>query len=218
MKKLQITLLSVVLLACSIQSSFSQSGITIEASQMITNFAFTNSDAVLENSYFILNQESEYRPVYSGAYQVGYSYMLDMGLFFNASIGMRKSGATMVYDNTNYLWNLQYAQGKLGLGYGYTMGIFMPYLSTSGYYGFLLKANQSINNENFDILNSGSIAKNDFGLYISPGLRINASDFVSVFMELSYMMGMQNIETGDTGQEAKNLANALTLGVIFNIQ
>jgi len=196
-----------------------QSSITIEASQMITNFAFQNSEGLQENSYFILNSENEYKPVYSGSYHVGYAYMFDMGLFIKANVGMRKGGATMVYDNNNYRWDLKYGQGRLGFGYALDLGLFAPYLGVYGYYAQLLKANQTINNEDFDIINNGEIESNDYGVYVSPGVQINASDYMSVFLEISYLMGLQNIESSqDEGQEAYNLANAFTLGLSFNIE
>ena len=58
----------------------------------------------------------------------------------------------MVYDGYNYLWDLQYTDIKLGGGYIYNAGRLKPYLSVSGYFAYLLKANQTINNQNFDTL------------------------------------------------------------------
>jgi len=217
-KKIKIFALATVMFAgINITSLKAQSAIDVEASQMVTNFVFTNSLGEQQSSYLVWKADNEYKPAYSGAYHLGYSYTLDMGMFFRAHTGMRKSGATMVYDDANYQWDLQYLQGRLGIGYGYSIGMVAPYLCVSGYYSHLLKANQVIDNQEFNIKKSGDIEKNDFGLYTSPGVRIDASDYMSVYLELSYLMGLQNIETSDA-QESLNIANAFTVGVSFNIQ
>lgn len=206
---------SIVLLTVS--SVNAQSSITIDASQQITNFVFVDGSGFQDNTYLIFGEDNLYKPVYSGTYSVGYSYMLDFGLFFKTSVGMRNAGATMVYDATNYLWDFQYLQAKLGTGYSLNLGLFNPYLSVSGYFGYLVKANQRVNNEDYDIIDSGSINTNDFGLYFSPGVRIDASEYISVYSELSYLMGLQNIESAES-QQATNVAYMVTLGLSFTIQ
>lgn len=219
-KKILTTVLSclvVGLMGTSYQLK-AQSSITIDASQQITNFVFTDGSGLQDNTYMMFGEDNIYKPVYSGAYSFGYSYLLDFGLFIKANVGMRNAGATMVYDETNYKWELQYLQGKIGAGYAYDLGLFNPYIAVTGYYGSLIKANQRINNEDFDIIDSGSIQKNDFGLNIPIGVRIDASEYVSVYTEASYLMGLRNIETSDNGQNAKNVGYMFTLGLSFAIQ
>ena len=195
-----------------------QSGITIDASQQITNFVFTDGSGLQDNTHLILGEENLYKPVYSGAYSFGYSYLLDFGLFFRVNAGMRNAGATMVYDATNYKWEFRYLQGKLGLGYALDLGLVNPYLAVSGYYAYLLKANQRINNEDFDIIDSESIRKTDYGLNIPLGVRIDASDYISVYTEVSYVVGLQNIETATNGQVANNVGYMATLGLLLTIE
>jgi len=195
-----------------------QSSITIDASQQITNFVFVDGAGIQDNTYMVFGEGNTYKPVYTGAYSFGYSYMLDFGLFFRANIGMRNAGATMVYDAVNYSWDFQYFQMKLGTGYSLNLGLFNPYIGLSGYYGGMLKANQRINNEDFDIIDSESINKHDIGLSIPLGVRLDASEFVSVYTEISYLMGLKNIETAGNGQEASNVAYQITLGLSFTIK
>lgn len=205
-------------LSLSTNKVHGQSSITIDASQQITNFVFVDGTGLQDNTFLIFGKDNLYKPVYSGAYSLGYSYLLDFGMFFRVNLGMRKAGATMVYDASNYVWDFQYLQTKLGLGYAHDLGLFSPYIAVSGYYGSLLKANQRINNEDFDIMDSESIKKNDYGLIIPLGLRIDASDYISVFTEASYLLGLQNLETSNDGQKANNVAYMFTLGVSFTIQ
>ncbi|MDF1570411.1 MAG: outer membrane beta-barrel protein [Bacteroidales bacterium] len=205
-----------------------QSRLLIDASQQVTNFRFMDSEGVLDKAY---------SPVYSGAYNVGYAYELDFGLFFRGGVGMRQAGATMVYDAANYQWDLQYLSTKIGAGYQIELGMFSPYITVSGFYGFLLKANQRINNEDFDIIESGAIIRHDVGIIFSPGVNVNISEAITVYGEFSFLKGLQNVEaesdgkttfsyllgTGKmaedaTGQVSTNTAYAITLGLSFAIQ
>ncbi len=190
-----------------------QTGITMDASQQMTSFKFTNSVGEIDNSY---------SPIFSGSYDVGYAHFLDFGLYFNAAVGMRNAGATMSVDNTNLRWDFQYAQGKLGIGYMYELGRINPYLGISGYYARLLNANQRVNdptreNINYDLLDAGMITEQDYGVIITPGFRIAASDYISVYTEFEYLMGLQNIEPGESDQKAINAGYSLTLGLSFTI-
>lgn len=189
-------------------SGFSQSSITVEASQNITNFKFTNS---------LGEQVEGYSPNYSGGYALGYRYGLENGMFFPVKVGMRKGGATYIYDNSNYQWELQYFEARLGLGYNYSFGKFGAHISATGYYGMLLKANQRINNEDFDIRSSGDIAKGDYGVFISPGANFQVNDYISVYVDLNYMLGLGNLETDGT-QTSNNKLMGGTLGLAFTIK
>lgn len=230
LKKLHGNLLLLGMLI-SITASVSlnaQSRLLIDASQQVTNFRFMDSEGVLDKTY---------SPVYSGAYNVGYAYELDFGLFFRGGVGMRQAGATMVYDAANYLWNLQYLSTKIGAGYQLELGMFSPYITVSGFYGFLLKANQRINNEDFDIIESGSIIRHDVGTIFSPGVNVHISEAITVYGEFSFLKGLQNVEAESdgkttfsyllgtanmaedaTGQVSTNTAYAITLGLSFAIQ
>lgn len=184
-----------------------QSSLTIDASQAYTTFDFTNSEGT---------DEDIYSGNYSGFYSVGYQYAEN--IMVRANIGMRKAGATTVIDETNYSWNFQYADIKVGIGYMYGEDRFRPYLLVSPYYAFLLKANQTINNEDFDIKDLDVIEDNDYGIFISPGVQLTLSDFISAYTQFNYMRGLQNLEAGDSAQESHNIGYSLTLGLSFSIK
>lgn len=190
-------------------SGRAQSSLNVDASQLFSSFRFTDSQGNELNN--------EYSGIYTGAYSVNYRLGLESGLQFLGGLGMRKAGATLVYDEINYLWNLQYADAKLGVGYMMKKERFSPYLNVSGYFAYLLKANQSLNNENFDILKSKSINDKDYGVFLTPGVLVTLSDAISSYLEFNYMRGLSNIENNDSGQKAYNAAMGLTLGVSFTI-
>jgi|TARA_R110000737_G_scaffold352737_3_gene400042 hypothetical protein len=185
-----------------------QSNLTIEASQNITNFMFENSFG---------EKVDGYSPSYSGGYALGYSYNLENGLYFPFKAGMRKAGATYIYDNSNYSWSLQYLDLRLGLGYDYSFGKFGTHLSVTGYYGYMLKGIQTLNNQDFDIRNAGDINKNDFGIFFSPGVSFTANDYISVYLDVNYMLGLGNLES-NTEQKSNNRMYGATLGLAFSIK
>jgi hypothetical protein len=204
--KLKILLLSIGFMFIK-TSLMSQSNLTFEVSQVYSNFKFLDSTGT---------QDKTYKPIYCNAYNFGYRFESQGGFLFRASVGMRKAGATMVYDAMSYKWDMQYADVKVGVGYIYNKKRFQPYISASPYFAYLLKADQLKNNETFDIVDSKSMKMYDYGFFVTPGLKVKLSDFVSIYTEFNYMMGLQNLET-DNGQEAYNNAFSLSLGVILKL-
>lgn len=184
-----------------------QSSLTIDASQAYTNFSFTDSQG---------NQEKIYDGNFSGFYSVGYQY--SQNLLLRGNIGMRKAGATTVIDESNYSWDFQYFDVKLGVGYMYGESRFRPYLLVSPYYAFLVKANQTIDNEDFDIKELNVINNNDYGVFVSPGVQFTVSEFISAYSQFNYMRGLQNLEGGESTQESHNIGYSLTLGLSFSIK
>ncbi len=184
-----------------------QSSMTVDFSPLYTSFKYADSQGVTLNS--------EYNGIYTGSYGLGYQLVTEKGLMLRTGIGMRKAGATMVYDNMNYTWDLQYADIKLGGGYMLKLGRLSPYLMVSGYYAFMLSGFQTINNENFDIKNSKSLSETDYGIVVSPGVKFTFSSIFSSYVEFNYLMGLQNLESDDA-QKSSNLAYGLTLGVAIS--
>ena len=81
-----------------------------------------------------------------------------------------------------------------------------------------LKANQRLNNEDFNIIDADLITKIDYGVFVTPGVQMKLSDFVTVYSEFRYMLGLANVETGDSDQKASNSAYIVSLGLSFAIK
>ncbi len=193
---------------CYVTVINAQSSITIEGTQLYSSFKFTNSQGATLNG--------DYSGKFTGAYGIGYRYVVGNGLMLRTGLGLRKAGATMVYDNMNYTWDLQYAEVKLGGGYMLKKEKVSPYLNVLGYCGYMLRGFQTINNESFDIKDAKSMNEMDFGVSISPGVQFTFSERFSSFVEFSYNLGLQNLEKDDS-QESKNLAYGLTLGISISL-
>ena len=209
--KLKVLLFVFGLLSAT--TTMAQSSLTLDASQLSSNFKFVNSEG---------EADTVYNPTYTGAYSLGYQYATEGGFIARAKVGMRNAGATMIYDDANYLWDLQYADAKLGVGYRYNPGRFKPYLIVSGYYSYLIKGNQVQGTTNYDLIEGGELQRGDYGIVINPGVTLSLSEYISVYTEFSYLMGLQNIEKQplegvDEVQKSFNRAYALTLGLAFTI-
>ena len=207
MKKIKLILLLLGFISF-VTTVHAQSSLTLEASQLYASFKFTDTEGN--------NLNSEYSGIFTGAYGVGYRFIANNGIMLNARIGMRKAGATLVYDAMNYTWDLQYANGRLGFGYMLKKDKISPYLNVSGYYAYLLRGFQTINNENFNLKKSKLLNETDYGIFITPGVQIKLSDVVSTFVEFNYLMGLNNLEK-DENQKATNFAYEVTLGLSFSI-
>ncbi len=184
----------------------SQSGLTFDASQSFSSFKFSDSQGDKQNK--------EYSGIFCGAYGIGYRINMEKGLIINSGIGMRKGGATLEYDEMNYSWNLQYVFGKIGVGYMLKKEKISPYCILNGYYAYLIKGFQIINNEEFDIRKAESLKNTDYGVYLTPGVQFTLSEEVSAYIEAGYLMGLQNIEK-DESQKATNFSYSMTIGLSF---
>ncbi|MDH5610379.1 MAG: PorT family protein [Cyclobacteriaceae bacterium] len=212
----KIILLLALLVGLSTQNLMAQSSLTIDASQVFSTFSFNDTQSPKNINLF---GTADYNTTISGAYSLGYRLDKESGLIARGSLGMRRSGASTIIDQTNYQWDFQYIELKAGAGYKISptdkLGI---YMTLSPYLGYLLTANQRLDNEDFDIKKSGDIKKMDLGLHTAPGVIFNVNEFVSLFGEFDYMVGLKNLETATTDQKSYNIAYAMTLGLAFTIQ
>ncbi len=191
-----------------ISGAKAQPALTLEASQYYASFKFLDTQSIKLNS--------EYQGLFTGAYGIGYKHSFDFPLIVKANLGIRNAGASMVYDDMNYSWNLQYGDLTAGAGYIHNFGRFNPYFLVSGYFGYLLRGTQTLNNEELNITESGILNPVDIGIIFTPGCELKLSDFISAYGEFSYLWGLKNIEI-DEGQNASNFGMCLTLGLSFTI-
>ncbi len=183
--------------------TIAQNEINLEGSQVISNFKFVNSSGETDKSY---------SSVTSGAYGISYLRTTKKNVLFKVGIGMRKGGASLTYGNDSYSWHLQYLDAKIGIGYLINKWRIKPYVMVTPYYSFLMKAYQTINSQNYDIIKSKSIKNSDYGINGSLGLKIPLSDLFAIYAEGSYLYGLQNNEV-NTKQQLYNRAYFITLGI-----
>lgn len=196
----------VIIFVVTIQGR-SQSLITLDGSQVFSNFKFIDSQGKRDN---------DYKNVLSGGYSLGYRF-IKKGFFVRVNLGMRKGGSSLAYNGSNIVWNLQYADVRLGIGYELNKWKLKPYLSVAPYYSILLKATQNMDGLNTDIMQNKSIKTSDYGILAIPGLRFAASDYVSIYTEFTYLMGLQNNEAAASKQKLYNTGYSVSLGIALTI-
>jgi hypothetical protein len=138
-------------------------------------------------------------------------------LFIRINTGLRKAGASMIYEGSNINWNIQYADANIGLGYMYNKWRIKPYFSVSPYLGYMLKANQLIGAFNYNIKEIKSMKTTDFGLFFSPGLKIAVSKSIAFYAEYKYILGLKNLETV-ADKKSINRGWAINLGVVVTVE
>ncbi len=186
--------------------------------------SFLNTDAALVFSTFKFisktnnpdNPSSSYSSISSNAFGVGYKYIKPNGLVILTGAGIRKAGASLIYNGINYTWNLQYIDLKAGIGYQYSKWPIKPYMAISPYYAYLLNARQIIGLSYYDIKSNNTIKSNDFGVFAIAGFNVPVSHHVSVYAEYNYILGLRNIETS-ASQYLYNRGPSFKLGLLFNI-
>ncbi|WP_296618972.1 outer membrane beta-barrel protein [Marivirga sp.] len=194
------------------------SGISIEASQQFSNFSYQNSDGLGGKSFL---GSDEYTGIYAGGYNLGYRMTTLDNIVIRASIGMRRAGASLVFEDIVNTWSFQYADFRAAAGYEYGLGDKLGiYLTAGPYAAYLLRASQTRNDVDYNLKENGEINTWDFGIVASPGVKYQVSDFIDVYAEADYLFGLKNLETNaaDTGQESYNVGLAISLGVVFIIE
>ncbi len=183
-----------------------QSTVAFDAGQMFSTYKYTDS----------LGEIKDFTKNITGCYNLGYQYINHNGLMVRTGIGMRKGGASLVYDGINTNWNTQYTDINLGVGYILNKWKLKPYLSSSFYYAYMLKAEQRLGQNTYDIKKNKSMSDTDYGLYITPGLKLALSNFVSFYAEYKTVLGLKNLEVS-TNQKSYNRGFSINLGIAVSI-
>lgn len=199
------------------KNSMERPTLTFDAGQVFSTFKFIDSKG---------NKLKEFTHNRGFGFSLGYRYPLPNGFFIHANTGLRKAGASMIYEGSNVNWNIQYADANIGLGYIYPKsyspfkrgeGGIKPYFSISPYWGYMLKGNQLIGVFNYDIKEIKSMKATDVGLFFSPGLKIALSKSIAFYAEYKYILGLQNLETS-TDKKSTNRGWAINLGVAVTVE
>ena len=186
-----------------------QPTLTIDAGRVFSTFQFINSQG---NQLTELTTNNT-----TTSFGLGYQYPLQNGLFIRANIGLRKGGASMIYEGLNINWNIQYADANIGLGYMYNKWRLKPYFSLSPYLGYMQKGSQTIGADTYDIKKEKSMKTNDFGLFFSPGLKIALTKSIAFYAEYKYILGLNNLETATTDKKSYNRGWAINMGVAVTL-
>ena len=184
-----------------------QNALTLDFGQNFTKLLFTDDQGTTETSI---------QPVFSTSLNLGYAYSLKEGVFFSTKLGFRPAGASYVYDEVNYRWDMNYTELRLGVGYAHDLGSITARFSTAGYAGYLFKAEQRLHHLTRDMLAAESIETWDYGMFFTTGVAYALNDQLSLGIDFNYMLGLNNIEV-DEGQTTKNSLIGSNLNLRMNL-
>ncbi|MCE9539973.1 MAG: outer membrane beta-barrel protein, partial [Bacteroidetes bacterium] len=190
-----------------------QSYLKIEGAQVFSIFKFSTK---IDNP----NLTSEDTPTYAhtsvSAFGIGYERVKSNGLLILGGLGMRKAGSSLIYKKIDYLWKMQYIDVKAGIGYQVNKWPIKPYAAVLPYFAYLYNAKQSIGTNSYDIKASGSFKNSDFGMFMALGFKAGISPYISIYSEYNYILGLQNIETGNE-QYLYNRGFSFKLGIALTL-
>ncbi|MDO9186998.1 MAG: SPOR domain-containing protein [Bacteroidia bacterium] len=190
-----------------------QAYINLEGAQVFSTFKFSSK---ISDKDKIFTDNQAYAHTTVSAFSLVYQYEDANGFFILGGIGMRKAGSALVFSNLDYIWKMQYADIKAGIGYQFNKWRIKPYEALAPYYASLLNANQSIGQKSYDIKASKSIKNYDLGLFLALGFKATISKQISIFTEYNYILGLKNIET-TADQYLYNRGFSIKLGLSLNV-
>ncbi len=202
-----IGLVMLLISILSLRQIDAQPAATFDGSTVFSTFKFVNSDGAVDRNY---------TANIGSAYNLGYINSMPCGLLAGLNIGLREAGASKEVYGTTTIWNFQYAEARLEIGYIYNRWKLKPFVLISPYYSSLLKASQAFNEQVFNIKSDDAVANYDYGLIATGGINVRLSDLISLYTSYNQIYGIKNIET-TTGQQLYNRGFSVSLGIALTI-
>lgn len=203
------TLIIISLLALSFWSS-AQDMASVNFGQVYSSFRFKDSQG---------NADQNMSFVVKNSYGFAYERILYKGWFIRPELGYKNFGAQSSVQNTNLNWDLHYLDLSLGGGYIFDIKPVKPYIGTNFYLSYLLKGQQIVGSNAYDVKDQKSISSFDCGINLFTGLRYDIVENTSVFIECRWMNGLYQLDKNINGgsKELFNTATSFHLGVILGL-
>lgn len=203
---LRYTFLLFSLLLLSFTST-AQSTVTFDAGQTFSTFKYSDSQGPI----------NDFSNNITGCFSLGYSYIGQNGIVIRSTAGMRKAGASLVYNETNFDWNLQYTDIHIGAGYVFNRWMVKPYFVASPYFAYMLKGRQEIGENSYDVVKNRTMSTLDYGVCFVPGLKISLTNTIAFYAEYKQILGLQNLEMSSTNnQKTFNRGFSVNLGIAIS--
>jgi hypothetical protein len=207
MKTIQGLLLFVFL----VNSAFSQDNFSVHFAQSYSKFKFIDSKG---------NEDKNLSANIRYSYGLNYNKQFSSGLFIRPELAYKNLGANSIFNNQKLDWSLHYIDFNIGAGYTLNKYKFKPYLGGAVYLSYLYKAEQSIADQYYDMLENESIKTIDFGINIYLGVKYSFSELAMIYFELRNSTGLYQIEpeiVDDHNQKLYNRAISFHFGIAFTI-
>ena len=201
--------ITILLLLMSFLPLKAQNKIGVSFSQTYSTFRFKDSDGEVEDLKYTIK------------YGYGLTWQQEIleSLFVEGSLSYNCKGAGSTLGVQKLDWSLHYVNAGINAGYKMIIGRLSPQGGAGLYYGRLLKAEQLIGSDYFDLIETDYIRKSDFGANIFAGIGYDYSDNGSVFIRLNETIGLLQLEKSELlSQKMFNRTFSIQLGLFFTIQ
>lgn len=185
-----------------------QDQIGILFSQNLSTFRFIDSDSNKEDLDISIN------------YGYGFTYSKELSdlFFISGLLSYDNKGATDVFDEEKLEWSFHYVGASINGGAKFTLGRWSPKIGAGMYYGRLLKAEQYIGSQYYDLMSDDVLNKNDIGVNVFGGISYSFSKTGNIFLKLNQNMGLLQLEESEgSNQKMYNRVFSIQTGFTFNI-
>lgn len=201
-----ITLACFALLVLNLNAQYN---IGVSFKQNYSTLRFLDSESNKEDLDFAIN------------FGYGLSYQLEFSdeFYGEAMLAYNTLGANSTLGVQKLDWSLGYVQLGVHAGYKLDLRRLFPHVGLGAYYGRLMKADQFIGPDFYNLMDENDINKNDVGALIVAGLEYEYSRDGSVFIRFEESIGLLNLEQDqEASQSMFNRVFSIQLGLLFNIQ
>ena len=187
--------------------SKAQSTVTFDVGQTFSKFKYSDSQGEI----------NDFSNNITGCFSLGYNYFGQNGIIIRGNAGMRKGGASLVYNETDFYWNLQYVDFNIGAGYVFDRLKVKPYIVASPYFAYMLKGEQKIADKTYNVIKNKTMSTLDYGVYVIPGVKVAVTNTLAFYAEYKQIIGLQNLETSSTNnQKTFNRGFSINLGIAIS--
>lgn len=185
-----------------------QNKVNVFFNQNFSTFRFVDSEKNISD----LNYTIKY------GYGLSYQRVFGKHYFVEGLLSYNNKGANSTLDLKKLDWSFHYVNVGSNIGYKFIIGRLSPHFGAGLYYGRLLKADQFIGSDYYNLMILNDIKKNDFGANLLAGLEYEYSDKGTVFFRINESMGLLQLEKGNVvTQKMFNRTFSFQLGLFFSI-
>ncbi|HOF20533.1 MAG TPA: outer membrane beta-barrel protein [Bacteroidales bacterium] len=186
-----------------------QNKIGVSFNQIYSTFRFKNSEGEIEDLKYTIKY----------GYDIIWQYKILEVFFVEGSLSYNCKGASSTLGVQKLDWSLHYANAGVNAAYKMTIGRLSPHGGAGFYYGRLLKADQLIGSDYYNLMETNYIRKSDIGTNIFAGIAYDYSENGSVFIRLNEAVGLLQLEKNDlSSQRMFNRTFSIQVGLFFSIQ
>jgi hypothetical protein len=202
-------ILAIALLIFGVITINAQNYISINFNQNFSTFRFKDSGGNVTDLAYTVKY----------GYGASFQRVFNNQFFVEGFLAYNIKGANSTLEGELLDWSFHYLNAGGNAGYRLNFGKLYPFGGAGIYYGRLLRADQLIGTTYYNLMSTGNVKKNDFGLNLFAGLEYEYSSNGSVFTRINESVGLLQLEKGENvTQKMFNRTFSIQLGLKFTIE